>query len=57
MAKFSQAFKVQSVEKALSRDPSQALKHLADDLSIGYSTLQKWISLAKKIRLYVISSG
>ena len=47
MAKFSQEFKVQSVEKALSRDPDQTLKHLADDLSVGYSTLQKWIRLAK----------
>jgi len=51
MAKFSQEFKVQSVEKALSRDPSQTVRQLADDLSIGYSTLQKWIRLAKKNKL------
>jgi transposase-like protein len=51
MAKFSQEFKVQSVEKALSRDPSQTLKHLADDLSIGHSTLQKWIRLANNNKL------
>lgn len=51
MAKFSQEFKVQSVEKALSRDPSQTVKHIADDLSIGHSTLQKWIRLAKNNKL------
>jgi len=55
MAKFSQEFKVQSVEKALSRDPSQTLKDLADDLSIGRSTLQKWIRLAKKNKLETLS--
>ncbi len=51
MAKFSQEFKVQSVEKALSRDPDQTLKHIADDLSVGCSTLQKWIRLAKNNNL------
>jgi len=55
MAKFSQEFKVQTVEKALSRDPSQTLKHIADDLSIGYSTLQKWIRLAKSNKLENLS--
>ena len=51
MAKFSQEFKVQSVEKALSRAPDQTLKHIADNLSVGYSTLQKWIRLAKNNNL------
>jgi transposase-like protein len=51
MAAFSQAFKVQSVEKALSRRADQTLKNIADDLRIGYSTLQKWIRLAKKNKL------
>jgi transposase-like protein len=51
MSQFSQAFKVQSVKKALSRDPSQTLKQLADELSIGYSTLQRWIRLATNNKL------
>ncbi len=51
MAKYSQEFKVQSVEKALSRDPSHTLKHLADDLNVGYSTLQRWIRLATNNKL------
>jgi len=55
MAKFSQEFKVQSVEKALSRDPSQTVRQLADDLSIGYSTLQRWIRLATNNKLENLS--
>ncbi len=45
MAIYSQEFKVQSVEKALSnRDTGgdgQTLNNMADDLRIGYSTLQR----------------
>jgi len=51
MAQFSQAFKVQSVEKALSRNPDHTLKDIADNLGVGYSTLQTWIRLAKKNKL------
>lgn len=51
MALFTQAFKVQSVEKALSRRPEQTLNKIADDLSVGYSTLQRWIRLAKQNKL------
>ena len=51
MAVFSQEFKVQSVEKALSRNPEQSLKEIAINLGIGYSTLQKWIRLAKENQL------
>ena len=51
MAAFSQAFKVQSVEKALSRRPDQTLNNIADDLKVGYSTLQTWIRLAKQNKL------
>ena len=43
MAIYSQNFKVQSVEKALSKGGEQTLKDIADDLRIGYSTLQRWI--------------
>ncbi len=51
MALFSQAFKVQSVEKALSKHSDQTVKDIADHLGVGYSTLQKWIRLAKKNKL------
>ena len=51
MASYSQEFKVQSVEKALSRRDDQTLNTIADDLRIGYSTLQRWIHLAKKNKL------
>ena len=51
MASYSQEFKVQSVEKALSRRTDQTLNTIADDLRIGYSTLQRWIHLAKKNKL------
>ena len=57
MAVFSQEFKVQSVEKALSRKPEQSLKALANDLGVGYSTLQKWIRLARDNQLEISTSS
>ena len=51
MARFTQKFKVKSVEKALSRRPDQKLEEIAKDLGVGYSTLQKWIRLAKNNKL------
>ena len=51
MALFSQEFKVQSVEKAFTRHPDQTLKNIADNLGVGYSTLHKWIRLAKNNKL------
>ncbi|WP_428353138.1 transposase [Methyloprofundus sp.] len=51
MAIYSQEFKIQSVEKALSKRDDQTLNDIADDLRIGYSTLQRWIHLAKKNKL------
>ena len=51
MATFSQKFKVQSVEKALSRRTDQTLQDIAKDISVGYSTLQTWIRLAKQNKL------
>lgn len=51
MSRFTQEFKVQSVEKALSRRPDQTIKNIADDLNVGYSTLQKWIRLATDNKL------
>ena len=51
MAVFTQAFKVQSVEKALSKRPEKTLKEIADSLGVGYSTLQTWMRLAKNNKL------
>jgi len=47
MTKFNQEFKVNAVEKALSRSHEKTLKNIANDLGIGHSTLQKWVRLAK----------
>jgi transposase-like protein len=51
MAIYSEEFKVQCVEKALSKRDDQTLNDIADDLRIGYSTLQRWIRLAKENKL------
>ncbi len=51
MAKFTQEFKVQSVEKALSKRTDQTLNSIAEDLGVGHSTLQTWIRLAKNNKL------
>ena len=47
MTKFNQKFKEQAVKKALSKHSDQTLKNIADELSVGYSTLQKWVKSAK----------
>ena len=47
MAKYNQKFKEQAVKKALSKHSDQTLKNIADELSVGYSTLQKWVKSAK----------
>ena len=51
MTIFSLEFKLQSVEKALSKRPEQTIKNIADNVGVGYSTLQKWIRLAKNNKL------
>ena len=45
--KFTHSFKIQAVEKALNVDRSMSLKVLADNLGVGYSTLQTWIRQSK----------
>ncbi len=40
--KHTQGFKEQAVQKALTRD-DVSIKTIAQELNIGYSTLQKWI--------------
>ena len=51
MKHLTQAFKLQAVEKALSRRPGQTIESTADKLGIACSTLHKWIRLAKDNRL------
>ncbi len=41
--KYSQAFKAQAVEKALSRPEGTGIKQISDSLGVGYSTLERWI--------------
>ena len=47
----TQSFKIQAVEKALSRSPQTSLQEIADSLGVGYSTLGKWISKSRKHEL------
>jgi transposase-like protein len=46
--KFSQSFKQQAVKKSIMRAEGISVKDIANELSIGYSTLQKWIVQTKK---------
>ena len=45
--KFTTSFKIQAVEKALTRNDNTTLTEIANSLSIGASTLSKWIVKAK----------
>lgn len=49
--RFTHEFKVQAVEKALSQCDDVRIEDIADDLGVGYSTLQRWIALAKNHEL------
>jgi transposase-like protein len=49
--KFSQSFKQQAVKKALMREDGISVKTIANELSIGYSTLHKWIVQTKNHEL------
>jgi len=42
-ARFTQSFKIQAVEKALSRSEHTSLLEVAKTLGVGHSTLSKWI--------------
>jgi len=55
-AKFSQSFKVQAVEKALSRSDLTSLREISDSLGIGQSTLQKWIVKSRSQEFESISN-
>jgi len=54
--KYTQSFKIQAVEKALSRDSHTTLRSVAESLGIGFSTLGKWISQAKNQELTTASA-
>ncbi len=41
--RYNQSFKIQAVEKALSRSDVTTLKEVSDSLGIGQSTLNKWV--------------
>jgi len=47
----TQSYKIQAVEKALSRSSQTSLQEIADSLDVGYSTLGKWISKSRKHEL------
>ncbi len=53
--KFTESFKIQAVEKALSRPEGVSIKDLADSLGVGYSSLQKWIQQSKNQQLETAS--
>ena len=52
---FTQSFKIQAVEKALSRSAGTTLKDVAIALNIGASTLDKWIIKARNQEFEMVS--
>ncbi|MBH0077857.1 transposase [Pseudoalteromonas sp. SWYJ118] len=55
--RFTPEFKVHAVEKVLSQCDDVRLEDIALDLGIGYSTLQRWIALAKNHELETKNNG
>ncbi len=53
----SQSFKMQAVEKALSRATGITLKEIVDELGIGRSTLSKWMKAARNNELECVTEG
>ena len=45
-ARYTESFRMQAVEKALSRSADIGLRELAGDLGVGYSTLYRWVAAA-----------
>jgi len=52
---FTTSFKIQAVEKALSRGDNTTLIEIADSLDIGASTLSKWIVKARNQEFDTVS--
>lgn len=55
-ARFTQSFKIQAVEKALSRSGVTTLNDIANSLGIGCSTLNKWIVKARNQEFDIVPS-
>ena len=55
-ARFNQSFKLQAVEKALTREVGISIRAVARSLGIGNSTLNNWISKSRKQTLGEFSS-
>ncbi len=53
----TQSFKMQAVEKALSRAAGITLKEIVDELGIGSSTLGKWMRDARNNGLECVRDG
>ena len=50
-ARYSQSFKRQAIEKALSRSDGTTLVQITDSLGIGHSTLHKWMVKSRNQQL------
>ena len=46
--KFSKEFKDQAIQKCLNSSDDNSIKQIAEELNIGYSTLQRWVRNAHK---------
>jgi len=55
--RYTQSFKMQAVEKALSRAAGITLKEIVDELGIGRSTLEKWMRDARNNDLESTEGG
>lgn len=53
--RFNKSFKIQAVEKALSRSGVTTLNDVANSLGIGCSTLNKWIVKARNQEFDLVS--
>lgn len=53
--KFTTSFKIQAVEKALTRHENTSLTEIANSLNIGSSTLSKWIFKAQNQEFETVS--
>lgn len=56
-ARFTNQFKQNAVKQAMMRSSGIGLKSVAENLNIGYSTLQKWIRLSKLNQLNPLNSS
>lgn len=54
--KYTEGFKIQAVEKALSRSSEISLTEMAKKLGISRSALQRWITQSEKNQLEIIST-